>query len=95
MVGSGRCYESSLLAHVVWFALAAIVCAMSMSNICLGCTWRDRWATVLNGRHGFAVANPDDIFEQKEEPKTDEGCVFVSKAGKANLLVGAFENADH
>ena len=41
---------------------------------------------MINERHGFAIAYPDDIFEQKEEPKTDEGRVFVSKDGKAKLL---------
>jgi hypothetical protein len=54
----------------------------------------DSWATVKNERHGFAIAYPADVFEQKEEPKTDEGRVFVSKDGKAKLLVGAFENSE-
>jgi hypothetical protein len=55
----------------------------------------DNWATVTNTRHGFEIAYPSDMFEQKEAPKTDEGGVFVSKDGKAKLLVGAFENADN
>jgi hypothetical protein len=54
----------------------------------------DKWATVINERHGFAIAYPDDVFVQKEGPTTDEGRVFVSKDGKASLLVGAFENTD-
>jgi hypothetical protein len=54
----------------------------------------DVWATVKNDRHGFAIAYPVDVFEQKSAPTTDEGRVFVSKDGKAKLLVGAFENAD-
>ena len=52
------------------------------------------WATIKNERHGFAIAYPIDVFEQKEAPSTDEGRVLVSKDGKAKLLVGAFENAD-
>ena len=52
------------------------------------------WATLKNDRHGFAIAYPIDVFEQKSEPTTDEGRVLLSKDGKAKLLVGAFENAD-
>lgn len=85
------------MTHVVRIALAiaALFSVVSMLYPAAARTWRDRWATVINERHGFAIAYPDDIFEQKEEPKTDEGRVFVSKDGKAKLLVGAFENADH
>ncbi len=53
------------------------------------------WATVKNDRHGFAIAYPVDVFEQKSSPTTDEGRVLVSKDGKAKLLVGAFENAEN
>ena len=57
---------------------------------------RISWATVINERHGFAIAYPDNIFEQQKEAlKTDEGGVYVSKDGKAKLLVGAFENVDN
>ena len=55
----------------------------------------DTWATLKNERHGFAIAYPIDVFEQKSEPTTDEGRVLLSKDGKAKLLVGAFENADN
>lgn len=55
----------------------------------------DAWATIFNERHGFAIAYPVDVFEEKEAPKTDEGRVLVSKDGKAKLLVGAFENSDN
>ena len=55
----------------------------------------DDWATVKNERHGFAIAYPIEVFEQKEAPTTDEGRVLMSKDGKAKLLVGAFENADN
>ncbi len=53
------------------------------------------WATVKNERHGFAIAYPVDVFEQKSAPTTDQGRVLESKDGKAKLLVGAFENADN
>lgn len=55
----------------------------------------DDWATVKNTRHGFTIAYPADVFEQKSEPKTDEGRVLVSKDGKAKLLIGAFENSEN
>jgi hypothetical protein len=52
-------------------------------------SWRDALTTVLNARHGFAIAFPATIFEQREAPKTEEGGVYVSKDSKAKLLVGA------
>ena len=52
------------------------------------------WATLKNERHGFAIAYPVDVFEQKAAPTTDEGRVLISKDGKAKLLVGAFANTD-
>jgi hypothetical protein len=55
----------------------------------------DDWATLKNERHGFAIAYPVEVFEQKDAPTTDEGRVLVSKDGKAKLLVGAFDNADN
>jgi hypothetical protein len=55
----------------------------------------DDWATVKNVRHGFTIAYPIDVFEQKAEPTTDEGRVLVSKDGKAKLLIGAFENSEN
>ena len=55
----------------------------------------DDWATVKNDRHGFTIAYPIDVFEQKAAPTTDEGRVLVSKDGKAKLLIGAFDNAEN
>lgn len=51
-------------------------------------SWRDALTTVLNARHGFAIAFPATIFEQREAPKTDESGVYVSNDSKAKLLVG-------
>lgn len=50
------------------------------------------WAKVKNERHGFAIAYPENVFEQTLPSKTDEGRAFLSKDGKAKLLVGAFVN---
>jgi len=74
---------------------AKIACALLIAGPVVARPRLDSWATVINERHGFAIAYPVDVFEQKEAPKTDEGGVFISKDGKAKLLVGAFENAEH
>jgi hypothetical protein len=74
---------------------AAVACAPLVAGPVVARPRLDSWATVINERHGFAIAYPVDVFEQKEAPKTDEGGVFISKDGKAKLLVGAFENAEH
>ena len=55
----------------------------------------DDWATLRNDRHGFTIAYPIEVFEQKTEPTTDEGRVLLSKDGKAKLLIGAFENGEN
>jgi hypothetical protein len=54
----------------------------------------DEWATLKNARHGFAIAYPTAVFEQKTAPTSEDGRVLVSKDGKAKLLVGAFDNAE-
>jgi hypothetical protein len=56
--------------------------------------WRRDWATLRNERHGFLIAYPIGVFEQRGEPQTDEGRVLYSHDGKAQLLVGAFANDD-
>lgn len=79
----------------------ALKCALASAVVCLtaGAATAgprlDDWATVKNERHGFAIAYPIDVFEQKSAPTTDEGRVLLSKDGKAKLLVGAFENSDN
>jgi hypothetical protein len=75
--------------------LAAFALILLLADAAAARSPFDNWATVINERHGFEIAYPVDVFEQKEAPKTDEGDVYVSKDGKAKLLVGAFENTDH
>jgi hypothetical protein len=79
---------------VLSFALCAIISIAISPALSLAGSRLQTWATVKNERHGFAIAYPADVFEQKEPPKTDEGRIFVSKDGKAKLLVGAFENSE-
>lgn len=54
----------------------------------------DEWTTIKNERRGFAIAYPTGVFEQTSPPNSEDGRVFVSKDGRAKLLVGAFDN-DH
>ena len=73
--------------------LAAAIAVSHFSALAAAGPRLDDWATLKNERHGFAIAYPVDVFEQKEAPTTDEGRVLLSKDGKAKLLVGAFDNA--
>ena len=75
------------------FLLAAVVAATALSaGLATAADWRRDWATLHNDRHGFLIAYPIDVFEQKADPATDEGRILYSRDGKAQLLVGAFEN---
>ena len=74
----------------VWMMSCVLVPSMAAARSPLS-----TWATIYNERHGFAIAYPVDVFEQKEAPKTDEGRLLVSRDGRAKLLVGAFENSDN
>lgn len=83
------------MTRAVWATFAILAFCLLIADAAAARARLDTWATVINARHGFEIAYPIDVFEQKEAPKTDEGGVFISKDGKAKLLVGAFENADH
>jgi hypothetical protein len=74
-------------------AAAAVLVALS-AGLASAADWRRDWATLHNDRHGFLIAYPIDVFEQKADPATDEGRILYSRDGKAQLLVGAFENED-
>ncbi|MCK9910444.1 hypothetical protein MXD81_14965, partial [Microbacteriaceae bacterium K1510] len=65
-----------------------------LAGIAAAADWRRDWATLRNERHGFLIAYPIEVFEQRGEPQTDEGRVLYSRDGKAQLLVGAFANDD-
>jgi hypothetical protein len=54
--------------------------------------WRKDWTTLQNARHGFLIAYPAEVFQQKTDPTTDEGRVLYSPDGRAQLLVAAFPN---
>lgn len=76
--------------------LAAVCVAVLPAGIAWGTgDWRRDWATLHNERHGFLIAYPIGVFAQKSDPTTDEGRALYSPDGQAQLLVGAFANADH
>lgn len=78
----------------LWALGGALLALVPVSSANAG-SLLDEWATLKNERHGFAIAYPSQVFEQKTPPTTDQGRVLVSKDGKAKLLVGAFENSDN
>jgi len=71
---------------------AGISAAILLAGAALAADWRQDWAMLHNERHGFLIAYPVEVFEQRGEPQTDEGRVLYSRDGKAQLLVGAFAN---
>ncbi len=75
--------------------LAAMAAAAALAaGVATAADWNRDWATLHNDRHGFLIAYPIQIFEQKTDPATDEGRVLYSHDGRAQLLVGAFENEE-
>lgn len=68
--------------------------AVLAAGVAAAADWRQDWATLHNERHGFHIAYPIEVFAQTGEPRTDEGRVLTSRDGKAQLLVGAFDNDD-
>lgn len=91
-VNSNLLFPDGLTKMKSWiFVVAAMAAASSASA---GANLND-WATIKNQRHGFAIAYPVSVFEQKQEPNTDEGRLLTSKDGKARLLVGALTNEDN
>jgi hypothetical protein len=73
---------------------ACISATLLLAGAALAADWRQDWAMLRNERHGFLIAYPVEVFEQRGQPQTDEGRVLYSRDGKAQLLVGAFANDD-
>lgn len=82
------------MGKIAQLALAFTLSAFALEPAAAG-PRLDDWATLKNERHGFAIAYPIDVFEQKSAPNSDEGRVLLSKDGKAKLLVGAFDNSEN
>ncbi len=80
-------------AKISLFAAVAVAAAFSAGGASAA-DWRRDWATLHNDRHGFLIAYPIEVFQQRADPVTDEGRVLYSRDGKAQLLVGAFENEE-
>ncbi len=81
-------------ARVAAAVSAGIMIVIALATAAAGADWRRDWATLRNERHGFLIAYPVEVFEQRGDPQTDEGRVLFSRDGKAQLLVGAFANED-
>lgn len=80
-----RCRDRSF---IVWaFAgFAAAMAALASSAAAQG------WQRVEDARYGFMIAYPGELFAPRKA--SENGHVFVSPDGRAQLLVGAFENED-
>lgn len=76
------------------FGIAACLGALATSVAWGAGEWRKDWETLENERHGFLIAYPSEVFQQRSAPTTDEGRVLYSPDGRAQLLVGAFANED-
>ena len=50
------------------------------------------WQTVQSDQYGFMIAYPGSVFAPGETPSNESGHVFVSRDGRAKLLVATFEN---
>jgi len=77
-----RAAIGALFLLVLGFANAAMAASQKFGD----------WATLRNERHGFLIAYPVKVFPQQANQNTDEGQVFYSGDGRAQLLVGAFAN---
>jgi hypothetical protein len=77
-----RAAIGALFLLVLGFANAAVAASQKFGD----------WATLRNERHGFLIAYPVKVFPQQANQTTDEGQVFYSGDGRAQLLVGAFAN---
>jgi hypothetical protein len=81
-------------ARILAFGVGAAMGLLASSVAWGAGKWRNDWATLQNERHGFLIAYPVEVFQQKSAPTTDEGRVLYSPDGKAQLLVGAFANEE-
>lgn len=84
----------AFMSRVVPVLAAQALVTTLLSGAVPAADWQRDWTTLRNERHGFLIAYPANVFEQRAEPQTDEGRVLVSHDGKAQLLVGAFANED-
>jgi len=56
---------------------AVVVVAVLSADLTSATDWSRDWAMLHNDRHGFLIAYPIDVFEQKADPATDEGGSFI------------------
>lgn len=86
---------ASTLARKAWVT-AAVLISILPAGLAWGASrnWNRDWATLENSKHGFLIAYPIEVFQQRSDPAPGDGRVLYSRDGKAQLLVGAFTNED-
>lgn len=52
------------------------------------------WSRAEDPRYGYLIAYPANVFTPREGPAQEGGQVFVSRDGRAKLLIGTFLNED-
>lgn len=52
------------------------------------------WVDYRNESFGLSLRYPANVFEVERTAKAGDGQLFISKDGRARLLVGAFSNSD-
>lgn len=78
-----------------WVAISLLISAMAASSASAEPrNWSGDWVTLQNVKHGFLIAYPIEVFEQRSDPAPGDGRILYSHDGKAQLLVGAFANDD-
>jgi hypothetical protein len=72
-------------------SLAFVVCAASAVSAqprSLG------WSEYQNAKFGLQLRYPADVFDNRRTSEARDGDLFATSDGSANLLVGAFANAE-
>lgn len=80
------------LARTAWVVAAVVICLSQAGSA--SADWRKAWTKLQNEKHGFLIAYPKEVFEQRSDPAPGDGRLLYSHDGRAQLLVGAFANED-
>ena len=78
-----------LLITCLTAAPAALAASAEAANERLG-----DWTSYRNARYGFMIAYPSSLFAPDPERETEDGRAVISAAGRARLLIGAFDNTE-
>lgn len=78
------------LAHGL--ALAIVVSALLAPGV-TAARQSLEWGSLVHPQRGFTIAYPSNVFQVRDGAAEEDGRVFVSRDGRAKLLVGAFDNS--